>query len=99
MRIFNVPEFQAFCKQKNLCDFVYASDNQQAASPCAVTARLHTITFASSPYRILLRGENTSVRFDHVREIVMEEFRPCVGTVLHIICGEKDESEYIVLAS
>lgn len=105
-RIMSVGGLQRYCRDKRLGNIIFCSDNQ---SLCTVTNPLKfqltftSMTTASNPNVVCLKGGDSVLWLERVKNVVVDEAASPLGTILDVICGDRENDSndihYIFVAT
>lgn len=105
MRSMSVSEFVKFCEELNPSCYVFATDNQRLNTEdntLRIIARYKIMVTFFNPNTICFKDDNSSLCFERVKKVIIEQETKTVGTVFTIVCGDKhspvNDSYYTLIA-
>lgn len=90
MRVLSLSEFAEFCMRRGCSCYIYSTQNQPAAEHDMLrcTLRFHSIIINLKPDRICFRNDYDSLNIEQVKDVVVYDERPCIGTIFKVRAGD-----------
>lgn len=90
MRFLSLSEFAEFCACRGRSCYIYSTQNQPDAEHDMLrfTMRFNSIIINLKPDRICFKNDCDSLNIEQVKDVVVYDDRPCIGTIFKVRAGD-----------
>ena len=95
-RILSILELKRYYSGNNPNRILFCSDNQSwhsVENPMKINMAFTSMLMACNPNVICLKSGDNTIRIERVKYVCLDADRSPLGTVLDVVCGNKDTKE------